>query len=88
MPHVKRSNIVNILDKKTEKKIKKKVSVLFDEYIANTQDLELDRPCVVETQDGSFHKTHLSHFNEQGLFCSKSLGHHEFFSYSCIKNIF
>jgi predicted peptidase len=88
MAYIKSSNVINIFDKKTEKKVKKKINILLEEYLASNVDDDMGRACVVETSDGAFHKTHLSYFDDRGLFCSKFSGHCEFFDYTTIKNIF
>ena len=85
---VKRNNIINISDIRTEKKIKKKIEVLLDEYMSMDSADYAERPCVIETVDGAYHKTTLNYFDDRGVFCSRGQGHYEFFDYHSVKNIF
>ena len=85
----KSTNVFNISDNRTEKKIKKKIEVLLEERaFASTDEAEQKRPCVIETVDGTFHKTEINYFDERGVFCSRHSGHCEFFDYHSVKNIF
>ena len=82
------NNIINISDLRTERKIKKKIEVLLEEYMTMDSKEHAERPCVIETIDGTFHKTTLNYFDDRGVFCSRSQGHCEFFDYHSVKNIF
>lgn len=84
----KKSNIINISDVRTERKIKKKIEVLLEEFIDADPSEQTSRPCVIETVDGAFHKTQLNYFDDRGVFCSRQHGHCEFFDYRSVKNIF
>lgn len=88
MAYTNFNNIVNLTDKRTQVKIKKKVEVLLSDFMATFNEDDQHRACVIETIDGEFHKTRLSNFNESGIFCSRFNGHYEYFNYHNVKNIF